>query len=45
DTMFDLPDMENVSEIVIDGEVVEGNKEPIRVVSNDDNKSAKEEAA
>ncbi len=45
DTMFDLPDMENVSEIVIDGEVVEGNKDPIRVVSNDDDKGAKEEAA
>ncbi len=31
--------------IPIDGEVVEGNKDPIRVVSNDDDKGAKEEAA
>ena len=31
DTMFDLPDMEGVSEIVIDEDVVEGKKDPIRV--------------
>jgi len=42
--MFDLPDMENVSEIVIDGDVVEGKKDPVRVVSNDD-EGEKEEAA
>ena len=29
--MFDLPDMDGVSEIVIDKDVVEGKKEPIQV--------------
>ena len=43
DTMFDLPSMEGVTEVVVDGDVVEGRKEPVRVVSNDDDK--KEEAA
>ena len=42
DTMFDLPDMEDVTEIVIDKDVVEGRKEPIRVVGG---KTDKEEAA
>jgi len=41
DTMFDLPDMEGVSEIVIDAEVVEGKKDPVRVHDS----KAKEEAA
>ncbi|MBV7259179.1 ATP-dependent Clp protease ATP-binding subunit ClpX [Erythrobacter crassostreae] len=45
DTMFDLPDMDDVSEIVIDEDVVSGKKDPIRVVSNDDDKGEKEEAA
>ena len=31
DTMFDLPSMEGVDEIVIDKDVVEGRKEPVRV--------------
>jgi ATP-dependent Clp protease ATP-binding subunit ClpX len=31
DTMFDLPQLDGVSEIVIDHEVVDGRKEPIRV--------------
>ena len=31
DTMFDLPDLEGVTEIVIDQDVVEGKKDPIRV--------------
>ena len=43
--MFDLPDMENVSEVVVDGDVVAGKKDPIQVVSNDDEKGEKEEAA
>ncbi len=29
--MFDLPDMDGVTEIVIDKDVVEGKKEPIQV--------------
>ncbi|KLE32426.1 ATP-dependent Clp protease ATP-binding subunit ClpX [Aurantiacibacter luteus] len=45
DTMFDLPSMEGVSEVVVDGDVVEGRKEPVRVVSNDDEKAKKDEAA
>lgn len=44
DTMFDLPSMDNVTEIVVDGEVVEGRKEPVRVVSNDDAKKSEEAA-
>ena len=31
DTMFDLPSMEGVSEVVVDKDVVEGRKEPVRV--------------
>ncbi|WP_420141077.1 ATP-dependent Clp protease ATP-binding subunit ClpX [Sphingomonas sp.] len=31
DTMFDLPSMDGVDEIVIDKDVVEGRKEPVRV--------------
>ena len=42
DTMFDLPSMEGVTEVVVDKDVVEGRKEPVRVVSN---KKGKEEAA
>ena len=42
DTMFDLPSMEGVTEVVVDKDVVDGRKEPVRVVSN---KKGKEEAA
>ena len=45
DTMFDLPDMEGVSEVVIDKDVVEGRKDPIHVVSGDAKKGKKDEAA
>ena len=31
DTMFDLPGMDSVDEVMIDRDVVEGRKEPIRV--------------
>ncbi|MBE7186530.1 MAG: ATP-dependent Clp protease ATP-binding subunit ClpX, partial [Methylobacterium mesophilicum] len=31
DTMFDLPSMDGVDEVMIDKDVVEGRKEPIRV--------------
>ncbi|MEK6541558.1 MAG: ATP-dependent Clp protease ATP-binding subunit ClpX [Pseudomonadota bacterium] len=34
DTMFELPQLEGVSEVVIDKDVVEGRKEPIRVFSD-----------
>ncbi len=33
DTMFDLPTLDGVSEVVIDKDVVEGRKEPVRVFS------------
>ena len=41
----EVHDMEDVSEIVIDGDVVEGKKEPIRVVEGDAKKGKKDEAA
>ena len=41
DTMFDLPDMEGVTEIVIDADVVAGKKDPIHVHGGE----AKKEAA
>ena len=44
DTMFDLPSMEGVSEVVVDGDVVEGRKEPVRVMDSTKGKK-KEEAA
>ncbi len=31
DTMFDLPDLDGVSEVVIDHDVVDGKKDPVRV--------------
>jgi ATP-dependent Clp protease ATP-binding subunit ClpX len=42
DTMFELPTMDGVSEVVIDRDVVEGRKEPVRVFEA---KAAKEDAA
>jgi len=44
DTMFDLPSMEGVVEVVVDKDVVDGRKEPVRVLGNDNGKK-KEEAA
>jgi ATP-dependent Clp protease ATP-binding subunit ClpX len=40
--MFDLPSMDGVTEVVVDKDVVEGRKDPVRVVSG---KKGKEEAA
>jgi len=40
DTMFDLPSMDGVEEIVVDKDVVEGRKDPVRVFS----KKGKEKA-
>jgi ATP-dependent Clp protease ATP-binding subunit ClpX len=42
DTMFELPSMDGVSEVVIDKDVVEGRKDPVRVFEA---KAAKEDAA
>ena len=36
DTMFDLPAMDGVDEVHIDGDVVEGRKDPVRVYSSKD---------
>ena len=44
DTMFDLPSMDGVVEVVVDKDVVDGRKEPVRVHGNDGGKK-KEEAA
>ena len=44
DTMFDLPSMEGVSEVVVDNDVVDGRKEPVRVMDGKKDKQ-KEEAA
>jgi ATP-dependent Clp protease ATP-binding subunit ClpX len=35
DTMFDLPSMNGVTEVVVDKDVVDGRKEPVRVVTGD----------
>ena len=43
--MFDLPSMDGVSEVVVDADVVEGRKEPVRVLANDNPKGKKEAAA
>ncbi|MGZ5791585.1 MAG: ATP-dependent Clp protease ATP-binding subunit ClpX, partial [Croceibacterium sp.] len=40
DTMFDLPSMDGVTEVVVDKDVVDGRKEPVRVVSAKDKKEA-----
>ncbi|WP_420605668.1 ATP-dependent Clp protease ATP-binding subunit ClpX [Novosphingopyxis sp.] len=44
DTMFDLPSMDGVSEIVVDKDVAEGRKEPVRVFA-ESSKAKKENAA
>ena len=43
DTMFDLPSMDGISEVVVDADVVHGRKEPVRVM--DGSKDKKKEAA
>jgi len=43
DTMFDLPSMEGISEVVVDADVVLGRKEPVRVM--DGKKGDKKEEA
>ena len=44
DSMYDLPSMEGVNEIVIDKDVVEGRKEPVRVFAEADKKTADDAA-
>ena len=45
DTMFDLPTMENVVEIVVNEEVVEGRGEPLRVLSQNEDAAAQDQSA
>jgi ATP-dependent Clp protease ATP-binding subunit ClpX len=40
DTMFDLPSMDGVDEVMIDKDVVEGRKEPVRVYAEKKGESA-----
>ena len=40
DTMFDLPSMEGVTEVVVDRDVVEGRKDPVRVLGGKEKKEA-----
>ncbi len=40
DTMFDLPGMDSVDEVMIDGDVIEGRKEPIRVYAKKEKSGA-----
>ncbi|MFN7177466.1 MAG: ATP-dependent Clp protease ATP-binding subunit ClpX, partial [Thermaurantiacus sp.] len=35
DTMFELPSLDNVSEIVVDGDVVAGTKPPVQVMQGE----------
>ena len=44
DSMFDLPTLEDVSEVVIDKDVVEGRKEPVRVFAKTKEKTADDAA-
>jgi ATP-dependent Clp protease ATP-binding subunit ClpX len=39
DTMFDLPGMDGVDEVMIDKDVVEGRKEPVRVFAKKEKKA------
>jgi ATP-dependent Clp protease ATP-binding subunit ClpX len=39
DTMFDLPGMDGVDEVMIDKDVVAGSKEPVRVYSAEKKKA------
>ena len=45
DTMFELPSLDGVTEIVVDKDVVEGRKEPVRVFAKKKKQSKKEDAA
>jgi ATP-dependent Clp protease ATP-binding subunit ClpX len=40
DTMFDLPTESDIAEVVVDKDVVDGRKEPIRVLKGDKTEAA-----
>lgn len=44
-TMFELPSLEGITEIVVDKDVVEGRKEPVRVFEKKKKQAKKEDAA
>ena len=44
DTMFDLPDAENVEEVIVNAETVNDNKPPVFVYADKDKKSSKSKA-
>ena len=44
DTMYDLPDLEGCNEVVIDKDVVDGRKEPIRVFDGEGKRTASDAA-
>ena len=44
DTMYDLPDLEGCNEVVIDKDVVEGRKEPVRVFDGEGKRTASDAA-
>jgi ATP-dependent Clp protease ATP-binding subunit ClpX len=39
DSMFDLPDIKDVHEIVVNDDVIEGKSEPIKVIASGDGDS------
>src|SRR3546814_11035674 len=43
DTMFDLPSFDGVDEVMIDKDVVEGRKEPVRVFAKKEKEGRSEE--
>ena len=43
DTMFELPDMEGVEEVIINGDTVKEEKEPVFVISDKKKKSKKKD--
>ena len=43
DTMYDLPDKKGVEQVVVDGDVVRGDKEPTFVFADKKKKKAKKE--
>ena len=40
DTMFDIPSVDDIAEVVVDADVVEGRKEPVRVLKGDKTEEA-----
>jgi ATP-dependent Clp protease ATP-binding subunit ClpX len=45
DTMYDLPSLENVSDVVIDGNVIEGGSKPLLIYENNETENVVSESA